>query len=66
MNRSLLIELREGRGLNQRELAIIAGISQQTISSLERGSKQPSIESLMAISHALGVEPASFFAKEVC
>ena len=37
-------EIRKVRGINQEELAKVLGVSRQTISSLENGRYNPSIE----------------------
>ena len=37
-------EIRKVRGINQEELAKVMGVSRQTISSLENGRYNPSIE----------------------
>ncbi|MCX2818327.1 MAG: putative transcriptional regulator [Methanobacteriota archaeon] len=48
-----LREMREERGLSQRELAERVGVTRQTINSVERGRYDPSLE--------LGFELAGFF-----
>lgn len=47
--------LRERRGLSLSELATRAGIGKSTLSMLEAGNANPSIETLWAIGSALGV-----------
>lgn len=37
-------EIRKARGMNQEELAKALGVSRQTISSLENGRYNPSVE----------------------
>ncbi len=54
--RSQLIELRIQQGLSQKELAERIGTKQSSISRLENGSYNPSIEFLSKIAHALGKE----------
>jgi transcriptional regulator with XRE-family HTH domain len=46
---------REGRGLTQEQLADISGFSQQYISSLEKGRRNPTVITLYELSLALGV-----------
>ncbi|OIU84380.1 helix-turn-helix domain-containing protein [Microbacterium sp. AR7-10] len=46
---------REGVGLSVSELARRAGVSKATVSQLESGSGNPSVETLWAIGDALGV-----------
>lgn len=65
MNR--IRELREQKGLQQKELAVDIGISQPTVSDWESGRKIPSAKSTMKLSKYFGVsveylmgeEPAS-------
>jgi transcriptional regulator with XRE-family HTH domain len=47
--------LREARGLTQEELAVKSGFSQQYISGLESGSRNPTVISLHELAVALGV-----------
>jgi transcriptional regulator with XRE-family HTH domain len=47
--------LREKKGLTQEQFADISGFSQQYLSSLERGRRNPTIITLYEISTALGV-----------
>jgi transcriptional regulator with XRE-family HTH domain len=46
--------LREKKGLTQEQFAEISGFSQQYISSLERGRRNPTIITLYELSVALG------------
>jgi transcriptional regulator with XRE-family HTH domain len=46
---------REKKGLTQEEFADVSGFSQQYISSLERGRRNPTIITLYELSIALGV-----------
>nr|WP_257018986.1 XRE family transcriptional regulator [Streptomyces sp. TLI_235] len=47
--------LREQRGLSLAELARQAGLAKQTLSKLEQGTGNPTVDTLFAISSALGV-----------
>lgn len=47
--------IRKERGLTQEELAERSGLSQQYLSGLERGKRNPTIVTLYEISQALGV-----------
>ena len=47
--------IREKRGLTQERLAEISGFSQQYISSLEQGRRNPTIITLYELAVALGV-----------
>jgi len=49
--------LREKKGLTQEQFADISGFSQQYISSLERGRRNPTVITLYELSVALGVGP---------
>ena len=56
-----LKELRTGRGLSIRKLAEEAGVSTETVYSLEHGRRQPTLRTLGKIARALGVEVKDFF-----
>ena len=47
--------LRERKGLTQEKLAEISGFSQQYISGLEKGLRNPTIVTLYEVATALGV-----------
>jgi len=49
--------IRIARGLTQEELAERSGFSQQYLSDLERGRRNPTIVSLWELSQALGATP---------
>ena len=51
----LLRELREERGLSQAELALESQLDQTFVSLLERGQRQPSLISLVALCDALEI-----------
>ncbi len=53
--------LRKARGLTQSELAERVNLDSHHISRLETGRYFPSMESLVAIAHALDVELLEFF-----
>ena len=48
-------EIRKARGVNQEELAKVLGVSRQTISSLENGRYNPSIELAYKLSKYFGM-----------
>lgn len=48
-----MIDARKERGMTQKELAEITGISQADISRLERGTGNPSIKTLQRVAQAL-------------
>ena len=48
-------EIRKARGMNQEELAKALGVSRQTISSLENGRYNPSIELAYKLSKYFGM-----------
>jgi transcriptional regulator with XRE-family HTH domain len=58
---SALRDLREGRGLTARQLAIGSGVSAAMISRIENGQVSPSISTLSALSRALDVPLVSLF-----
>ena len=47
--------LRHTRGLTQQDLATAAGVPRSTIASLESGTGNPSLQSLLKVAHALAV-----------
>jgi transcriptional regulator with XRE-family HTH domain len=61
VNPTKLKELREAKGLSVRGLAREAGVSTETIYSVEHGHRQPSVRTLGKIARALGVEVKDFF-----
>ena len=48
--------LRTARGLTQEQAAELTGVSQQYISGLEQGRRNPTVVSVHDIAQALGVE----------
>ncbi len=50
-------KLRERQGLTQEAVADASGFSQQYLSDLERGRRNPTVISLYELAQALGVEP---------
>ncbi|MDY0135977.1 MAG: helix-turn-helix transcriptional regulator [Thiomicrospira sp.] len=50
-----LKRLRQGSGLSQQDFAFEAGLDRTYISLLERGKRQPSLETLYRISKALNI-----------
>lgn len=48
--------IRERKGLTQEQLADISGFSQQYISSLENGRRNPTVITLYEVAAALGVD----------
>ena len=53
---------RTERGWTLRELSEVSSVSVSQLSSIERGTHLPSVESLISISEALGASPSSWFA----
>lgn len=52
-------QLREARGLKQKELAHAAHSDPTTLSKLERGNSSPSLRYLIELAEVLGVEPGA-------
>lgn len=52
-----VLRLRRRKGLTQEQFAEASGFSQQYISDLERGLRNPTVVSLYELAHALGVGP---------
>lgn len=51
-----LARVREAGGLSQRQLATRAGLSQQAVSLLERGLRDPTLGTLRALAGVLAVD----------
>lgn len=51
-----IADLRERRGLSQRQLAAMAGMAQPALARLERGAHLPSFSTLIRLLKALNVE----------
>ena len=47
--------IRQGKGLTQEQMAELSGFSQQYISGLEQGRRNPTVVSLYELATALGV-----------
>ncbi len=56
--------LRKHRGLSQRKLAALAGVSNATVSLIEHGRTDPSMGLLRKLLDSLGVSFAEFFAAD--
>ena len=57
-------ELRKARGLNQEKLAKAIRVSRQTVSSIENGRYNPSLELAFAISDFFGLPIEEIFVRE--
>ncbi len=53
--------LRESKGMTTRMLAREAGVSTETVYSIEHGKRQPTVATLTKIARGLGVEVKDFF-----
>lgn len=56
-----LEDLRKKHGMTQHELAVLAGVRQNTVSQLESGKRRPSIETAKRIGAVLGFDWAQFY-----
>lgn len=59
-----LKNVRKTRGLTQKELSALSGVSTRHISKIEKGVMNPSYEILTQIAAALGMTPDYFFASD--
>ncbi len=59
-----LREIRKEKGYTQETLAFECGLDRTYISLLELGSNSPTLDTLMALCHALGI-PLSVFAARI-
>lgn len=55
-----LRKLRKAKGLKQRELAALVGVTESTISQLENGKRDPSFELSLKLAEALDCESSDF------
>jgi transcriptional regulator with XRE-family HTH domain len=61
----VLRDVREKSGLSQETLAGIADIDRTYVSLLERGLRQPTLETLFRLSQALDISPATMVSRTV-
>lgn len=54
--------IRRERGLTQEQVAEVSGISQQYISDLERGRRNPTVVTLFHLAEAIGSTPTALIA----
>lgn len=54
--------LRKEKGLTQEDVQARSGLSQQYLSGLERGRRNPTIITVYELAQALGVEPVDLIA----
>ena len=47
---------RKALGVNQKELAVLCGISEHALCNLERGAGNPTLKLVTAVADALGLE----------
>ncbi|HSW65182.1 MAG TPA: helix-turn-helix transcriptional regulator [Dissulfurispiraceae bacterium] len=57
-------ELRESTGFSINQLARQSGIGQSTLSYVEMGAKNPTVETLLLICRGLGITPVEFFKEQ--
>lgn len=55
--------LRRAKGLTQEQYAELSGFTQQYVSDLERGRRNPTVVTLFHLASPLGVLPADLVAK---
>lgn len=65
MKRNWLIQLREGKGMNQMQLAELCGVSFQTISNIEVKRRRPSLEVAFKLAEVLSFDVNLFNDVEV-
>ncbi len=58
LHRTRIRHLRMQRGHTQKELAEKAGITQEYLSAIERGSRVPSLEVFLLLAKALEIPPS--------
>lgn len=55
--------LRRAKGLTQEQYAEVSGFTQQYVSDLERGRRNPTVVTLFHLAGPLGVEPTDLVAR---
>ncbi len=55
--------LRRDKGLTQEQFAEMSGFTQQYVSDLERGRRNPTVVTLFHLASPLGVDPSDLVAK---
>ena len=60
-----LQSIRKSKGLSQRELAKRAGVTNSTISMIEKNSVSPSISSLRKVLGGIPMSMVQFFSEEI-
>ena len=50
---NIIRELRKAKGLSMKELGQLCGVSESTISNIEKGKRKPSFELLLNLGEAL-------------
>ena len=60
-----LVQVRRSRGLTQRQLAEVSGVSQPNISAIENDRRSPSIETLNRLVVACGYELAAVAGSDI-
>ena len=56
--------IRRAKGLTQEQVEELSGHSQQYLSSLERGRRNPTVVTLFELAQALGVSPVELIAPD--
>ncbi|MBS2212223.1 helix-turn-helix transcriptional regulator [Carboxylicivirga mesophila] len=59
----VLRELRKNAQISQEELADLANLDRSYISLLERGIKQPTLQTIFSLSSSLSISPSNFISK---
>jgi transcriptional regulator with XRE-family HTH domain len=52
-----LLDARQAKALSQRDLARMAGTTQQCVSRVERGDRMPTMATYLRLVRALGLDP---------
>lgn len=61
--RENLKKYRKARGYTQVKLSVLAGISQDYMSEIERGKASPSLKKIIMLADALNIEVRDLFSK---
>ena len=65
MNMQNLARLRKARGLTQQQLADATSVNQATISKIEKGRGNPTLDLIERIAAVLHIHPSELFSRDV-
>jgi ribosome-binding protein aMBF1 (putative translation factor) len=61
-----IVEARKRIGLSQRQLSVVTGMSQSSLSQVERGARNARIDNIAKIAQAVSVQPHDLLDPQFC